>query len=164
MKATLVDEQVTYSLQLVVLFANPQQPAHVLQQHTVSSNEALQALFKSLQADHTLAVQQQWTDTTTHIPLHNQQAMLQQQMLAASMLAVYTAHRQADHKSKLSLVTFGIRGPAAAEHAVPPYAAAAIGCSRTLFMEARAAYGVSIDIWPPADICELQVREHAELY
>ena len=74
--------------------------------------------------------------------------------VARNLNLLAQAHAAAGHPSKLSLLTFGQHHPAGAGPTAPPpdpADAAARSLSRTLFMEHRAAYGPSLDLWPPPD-------------
>ena len=84
--------------------------------------------------------------------------------MRGSMLAAFQAHSRVRHASRLSLITFAPVQPDAAGFArreAELSVAASMALSRTLFMEARAARGPAIAIWPPDKPPSAKVCQHS---
>lgn len=81
----------------------------------------------------------------------------------SSFLWAIQAHRACHHRSRISLITFGLQRPTIANqrYVDSPLTAAALGSMRTLFMEDRATCGPIIDIFPASKLPSLHILQSA---
>ena len=147
------------------------QPASGANEVLATSPEQLQRLISAAGADHTFCVQPP-ADGDGEQGGARGAGGLRSAFGPRSMLWAFQAHLAARAGGRLSLVTFGAhRGVAGREGREPNQArpdqagvalgraaaAAAVALARTHWMEARAAAGAAVDIWPPTELPTQQV-------